>query len=218
MRCGNDEITKKMSEAVCTNNIILDANIHSEAVNLSLLVHLTFTNACAQNINDMLLKTEIRRRRDLIWYSKSTNGIGRSTSFKCIPSDVIVMTRGTPVRLSTTSDYGCRNSVVRITSFTVDRIQLQYIGGELKWFALCPFFFSIAHVSYALTIHKAQGMTLSERYQVHEMGRIKSQKNGPRLLYVAFTRCTKPKNFSLCKDCKCQKFTGRILSNRLICT
>ena len=166
--------------------------------------HLTYTNKCADALNNIVLKSEIRRHRKMLWCCQSK--IGVCSGIAKAPSGAVCFTRNTPIILKETCSYGTRNSYHTITNFTTTSITLSNVP-----FPLTKELFEIAYLAYAMTIHKSQGMTISQRYMIHECPKIEKLRIGPRLLYVALTRCTLPSLVHICRGCSCGTHTTRPL-------
>ena len=170
--------------------------------------HLTYTNACAERLNDIMLKQEIRRHRKVLWYCDGCIQI--SSGISKVPDNAICFTNNTPVIIRETCTYGTRNQFAIITRFNGSTITL-----DSKCFNLTKEFFEIVYAAYAITIHKAQGSTIDERYQIHEIAKIKKLAIGPRMLYVSLTRATTPAFIHICLDCKCRTVKTKSYSIKL---
>lgn len=184
-------------ECVCT--VPADPNVRR---------HLTWTNACAQVLNDLVMKHEIRRHRSVLWCLQSQ--IRVCSGIRGVPCGAVCFTKGTPIILNDTCSFGVRNMSLIVTSFTTEHVVLS--GNK---FALTKDFFELAMPSYAITIHKAQGSTIREPYQVHETNRFGTTSLATRLLYVALTRCTTPSWVRICKDCTCAKQKARSYTRKM---
>ena len=207
IRCKVD-VAAELSSYVDQHTFRVPAGIQHTEFDPLIRTHLTYTNKCADVLNNIVLKSEIRRNRKMLWSLQSN--IGVCSGIQKAPDGAICFTRNTPVILKETCTYGTRNSYRIITKFTTASVTL-----DDTEFALTREFFDMTYLAYAITIHKAQGMTINQRYMVHEGAKIEKLKIGPRLLYVACTRCTVLAFVHICKECSCGTRTTNNLSRKL---
>ena len=207
IRCTHD-LSKVLSAQVesCVWNV--PECICVVPADLSIRRHLTWTNACAQVLNDLVMKHEIRRQRSVLWCLDSE--IRVCSGIRGVPHGAVCFTKGTPITLNDTCAFGVRNMSLILTSFTAEHVVLSG-----KRFALTKDFFELAMPSYAITIHKSQGSTICEPYQVHETERFCTTSLATRLLYVALTRCTTPSWVRVCRGCTCAKQKTRSYTRKM---
>ena len=207
MRCGED-LSMQLSVSVMSDEISIPECVPFHPCDFSIRCHLTYTNLCSFKLNDLVLKHEIRRHRTVLWFDTSGKWFV-STGSRCVPDGCIAFTRNSPVTLRETCAYGTRNERVVVKSFDSTKIQIND-----KKFKIVPEMSYILRLAYSMTIHKAQGCTISERHQIHELNKIKRNKVGSKLLYVALTRTSKIHYVSICDNCCCESITTKQLSQR----
>ena len=201
------DIAKQLSVSVENQEVHVPGIVEFKEADFSIKCHLTFTNACAFQINDQVLKHEIRRHRTVLWFFEDRWCISRG--IHGLPDGCIAFTRNSPVTIREMCMYGTRNERVMIRSFTMTHVNINGVQ-----FKICSDMFFLLRLSYAMTIHKSQGSTINERHQIHEYHKIKRNKLGSKLLYVALTRSTQMHFLSICKDCKCEQQTCKQMSQR----
>ena len=67
------DITKQLSVSVENEEVHVPDIVEFKEADFSIRCHLTFTNACAFQINDQVLKHEIRRHRTVLWFFENTS-------------------------------------------------------------------------------------------------------------------------------------------------
>jgi len=207
IRCKVD-ISSSLVDSVINGNCVIPDCVTTCPFDPLIRRHLTYTNACAERLNDMMLMREIRRHRKVLWYCDGCIQIASGISK--VPDNAICFTLNTPVIVRETCTYGNRNQFAIVKRFTCSTITL-----DSRCFTLTKEFFELVYAAYAITIHKAQGSTIDERYQIHELEKIKKLSIGPRMFYVSLTRGTTPAFIHICEDCKCRTFRTRSYSLKL---
>ena len=196
-----------LAECVRSHTINL-LNAREAPLDLTASRHLTYTNIASDNLNALVLQSKIRLYRKILWCSGKDIGI--ATCMREVPKGSVMFTRNSPLRLQTSNVYGTRNtsfvlkSFYKTNGFYYARLQYDHQGPGIEHsFKLCTEFFQTTTLTYALTIHKAQGITINEHYQIHEISKICKKSIAARLIYVAFTRASRDMSFSLCMNCSC---------------
>ena len=207
MRCSED-LSKELSLSVINNEFTIPDGILYRECDFSMRCHLTFTNACSFKINDLVLKHEIRRHRTVLWFDEYGKWFV-STGIKMVPDGCIAFTHNSPVTVRESCAYGIRNERVTIQSFTSAHVIIND-----RQFNICTEMSYLLRLAYSMTIHKAQGCTINEKHQIHEINKIKKNKIGCKLLYVALTRTSHLHFVCICRDCKCEQKTAKQLSQR----
>ena len=214
VRCSID-MSSVLSRQVSDKVFRIPEGITHTPLDTHMRRHLTWTNACAERLNDLIMRQEIRRQRKVLWYLDRTGAkINVSTGVRNVPDGAVCVTRGTPVTLKSSCSYGARNSTHIVGSFTATSITLHSEGAS-RTHDLSPEFFDTALPAYATTIHKSQGSTIAVPYQVHEIERFANSKLGPKLIYVALTRCTKPAYVHICQNCCCHSMSITHLTRKV---
>jgi len=207
MRCELD-LSKQLSVSVEKGEFVVPEHIEYRECDFSIRCHLTFTNICTFKINDLVLKNEIRRQRTALYFDECGNWFVVK-GIREIPDTCIAFTKTSPVTVRESCAYGMRNERVIINSFNSTHIWI-----NSKRFKICSDMSLLLRLAYSMTIHKSQGSTINERHQIHEISKIKHNKIGAKLLYVALTRTSHIHFVCICKDCKCEHNSAKQLSSR----
>jgi hypothetical protein len=207
VRCSVD-LSLTLCDAVARGVFEVPPGVASGPADLSLRRHLTYTNACSAALNDAVLRREVRRHRSVLWWDGGR--WGTATGVRSMPRGVRrAVTRQTPLLVLHACRYGRKNCIVTVDSYRDDTVRLD--GSPHP---IVPDFFALTAPAYSITVHKAQGMTIEQPYQIHEIRKMKHLKEGASLLYVALTRASHAHYAMMCDGCACDVESSRNLCGR----
>ena len=182
---SDDVMTKLSLDALKTGTI--DKDLFGKFDVWEADLHITYSNRTRKAINDKLMKE-----------------LSGGVTIKATEQDYLDNTHCQDVILSCgTPVMACHNNkeydVVNNESFTIDSFDGKWInlkkdnGKILPW--TIDTFNRMFVVAYAITCHKSQGKTLTERYAIWDLSII-NQKGifGKKWLYTALTRTTDKNN------------------------
>ena len=195
LRCNTD-LSGSLAESVQRGSFEIPVDVVHTPFDPLLRRHLTYTNRCSERINTLILKHAIRRNRSCLSFSDNEWSISKASGR--LKRTAILLTRNTPLLIAEACRYGMKNKVVTVERYTHENVMIDGI-----WHPISKDLFLNCTPVYALTVHRAQGTTINERYQVHEIEKMRHIDIGPRLLYVALTRGTYLHYVQICQTCHC---------------
>lgn len=195
LRCDTD-LSGTLADAVRRGRFAIPNEICCTRFDDLMRRHLTYTNRCSSRINMVVMKHAIRRHRSCLSFLNDEWAVKKAAGR--LPKEAVLITRRTPLLILESCKYGTKNKIVTVDQYTGTKVMIDGV-----WFDISRELFLSCVPAYALTIHRAQGITIDEKYQVHELEKIKHTDIGPRLLYVALTRGTHLHYVQVCNQCSC---------------
>lgn len=208
---SDDVMTKLSLDAFQTGNVNPSAFGAFDVWDADL--HITYSNKTRKSINDKIMKANVSATTVSIVATEQDYLDNKHCQ------DVL-LNEGTPVMAChTNKKYDVvNNESFTIDSFNGDWIYLKRENGEILPWTIGTFnrMFVIA---YAITCHKSQGKTLTEKYAIWDIDVVKKQSNvfAKKWIYTALTRTVDKNNivFGNWSAPTCVKYETSFIENKI---